>query len=379
MPFIWRMTMNNENEIAKYAKCINEVCKGFDIKTFWWDTSFLVDRKNLSCLQTVVDSIMDCWNDSTYEKSVKEKNIFVEESAKDAIKKIRTGWNLGNTLDAHKYKASFDSEKNIWTEQLNASGLETETIWHQPHTTSEMICYIKKLGFNAVRLPVTWVGHLDENNKIDSQWMARVKEIVDMIMDQNLYCILNVHHDGGEKGWVRACESSFNQFSKRLVSIYEQICKTFADYDERLLFEGVNEMLDENASWADPTENASIWINKWNQIFVDTVRKSGGNNIARNLVVMAGAGKETVPALQKFKMPKDCVDNHLIFEFHNYDPQRFCWPQNPAGTLKDETAIWDSKFEDEIKNKFSQLMSEAKKFNVPMILGEYGAWPKEIR
>ena len=46
-----------------------------------------------------------------------------------------------------------------------------------------------------------------------------------------MYCIINVHHDAGGNGWVRACESSFNQYSTRLSAIYTQLANTFADYN----------------------------------------------------------------------------------------------------------------------------------------------------
>lgn len=58
-------------------------------------------------------------------------------------------------------------------------------------------------SFNSVRVPITWVGHLDENNNIDSEWMNRVKEIVDYILEEDLYCIINIHHDGGGAGYIR--------------------------------------------------------------------------------------------------------------------------------------------------------------------------------
>ena len=137
-------------------------------------------------------------------------------------------------------------KKNLWEEKINLTGLETETCWFMPHTTPQMIHYVKELGFNAVRLPVTWVGHLDENNVVDSKWMARVKEIADYVLKEDMYCIINVHHDAGGNGWGRACESSFNQYSTRLRAIYTQLANTFADYGEKLLFSGINEILDEN-------------------------------------------------------------------------------------------------------------------------------------
>ena len=363
----------NDLEMAKYAKCFNQLCAKNNITAFWWDTNFLIRRQEKQTFQKVIDAIMAPYSD---RKIIKNSGSEFE-SAKNAVNNMKTGWNLGNTLDANKSFCIFNKEKQIWEESINLTGLETEYCWFMPTTSLEMIKYVKELGFNAVRLPVTWIGHLDTNNNIAPEWMARVKEIADYIISQDMYCIINVHHDSGGNGWVRACESSYQQYSERLEKIYKELAFTFADYDEKLLLAGVNEILDENASWADPTPQASFWCNKWNQLFVDTVRSTGGKNKERNLVVMAPAGKSSKIAMEQFNMPSDSVENHLIFEFHNYDPQSFCWPQNKEGSNKGETPYWDEGKNPEILQAvFDNLMSFAGKLNAPIICGEYAAWPK---
>lgn len=365
----------NDEEMAKYAKCFNQLCAKNNIVSFWWDTNFLVNREEKQTFPKVINAIMECYSD----KEIIKNNTTNFESAKFAVNNMKAGWNLGNTLDANKAFCEFNVEKNLWEETINLTGLETETCWFMPHTTQEMIQYVKELGFNAVRLPVTWTGHLDENDVVDSKWMARVKEIADYVLKEDMYCIINVHHDAGGRGWVRACESSYNQYSNRLRAIYTQLANTFADYDEKLLLSGINEILDENSSWADPTPQASFWCDKWNQLFVDTVRATGGKNKERNLVVMGPAGKSSKIAMEQFNMPSDIVENHLIFEFHNYDPQSFCWPQNQDGSNKGETPYWDDEKNPKILEEvFENLMTFADKLNAPIICGEYASWPKKI-
>lgn len=365
----------NDEEMAKHAKCFNQLCAKNNIVSFWWDTNFLVNREEKQTFPKVINAIMECYSD----KEIIKNNSTHFESAKFAVNNMKAGWNLGNTLDANKAFCEFNVEKNLWEETIKLSGLETETCWFMPHTTQEMIQYVKELGFNAVRLPVTWTGHLDENDVVDSKWMARVKEIADYVLKEDMYCIINVHHDAGGRGWVRACESSYNQYSNRLRAIYTQLANTFADYDEKLLLSGINEILDENSSWADPTPQASFWCDKWNQLFVDAVRATGGKNKERNLVVMGPAGKSSKIAMEQFNMPSDIVENHLIFEFHNYDPQSFCWPQNQDGSNKGETPYWDDEKNPKILEEvFENLMTFADKLNAPIICGEYASWPKKI-
>jgi len=365
----------NDEEMAKHAKCFNELCAKNNITSFWWDTNFLVNREKKETFPKVIKAIMEAYSTKGYIKE--ESPTF--ETAEVSVNNMKAGWNLGNTLDAHKSSCVYNKDKDSWEENINLTGLETETCWNMPKTTSEMIHYVKELGFNAVRLPVTWIGHLDANNNIDFEWMSRVKEISDYVISEDMYCIINVHHDSGARGWVRACESSYIKYSGRLKSIYSQLASTFADYGEKLLLAGVNEILDENASWADPTPQASFWCNKWNQLFVDTVRASGGKNKERNLIVMGPAGKSSKIAMEAFNMPADCVQNHLIFEFHNYDPQSFCWPQNKDGSNKGETPYWDEEKNPKLLEEvFENLMNFANKIKAPIICGEYAAWPKLI-
>ena len=369
------MTKYNDEEMAKYAKTFNQLCEKNKITSFWWDTNLLIKRDELETFPKVIDAIMDCYINHSPEAN----NTQQFESADAAVNNMKVGWNLGNTLDAGKHRCTFNKEKNLWEETINLTGLSTETCWFMPTTTKEMIHYVKELGFNAVRVPITWVGHLDENNNIDSEWMNRVKEVVDYILEEDMYCIINIHHDGGGEGYIRSCESSYNQFNERVKAIYTQMAQEFADYGEKLLFSGINEIIDENTSWADPTPTASYWVNKWNQLFVDAIRATGGKNQERNLVVMGPAGKSSKIAMEQFEMPADSAEKHLIFEFHNYDPQSFCWPQNPDGSNKNETPYWNDARDSQILSAvFENLMSFKGKLNAPIICGEYAAWPKKI-
>ena len=218
------MTKYNDEEMAKYAKTFNQLCEKNKITSFWWDTNLLIKRDKLETFPKVIDAIMDCYKNHCPEAN----NTQQFESAHAAVNNMKVGWNLGNTLDAGKHCCTFNKEKNLWEETINLTGLSTETCWFMPTTTKEMIHYVKELGFNSVRVPITWVGHLDENNNIDSEWMNRVKEIVDYILEEDMYCIINIHHDGGGEGYIRSCESSYNQFNERVKAIYpdgRRICR----------------------------------------------------------------------------------------------------------------------------------------------------------
>ena len=334
---------------------------------------------------------MNCYeNWPTYHK---QGDGYIEESAFTAVKNMKTGWNLGNTLDSNSYVAIWDSQKNQWYDNWASTkedekgwmvkwnkGLITwETGWGQPKTSNEIIALVKSLGFDSVRMPVTWGEHISADGTIDPEWMARVKECVDYVIANDMYCIINLHHDGGASGWIKACESSWNQYNERFGNIWTQIATEFKDYDERLIFESMNEVLNEKANWnpnATESKAANVYINKWNQLFVDSVRATGGNNQTRNLVVMtyAGSGDANVLA-NDFALPTDSVKDHLIIEVHNYSPHGFTWSD---ATWTVMTAIWNEKSHGSVLDREIGLLSQkAKEFNAPIIIGEYAAFPKK--
>lgn len=293
------------------------------------------------------------------------------ESAKDAVKNMGVGWNLGNTLDAN------DGTKT-WT-----TTAEHETCWGQPVTKPELLKMMKEAGFGAIRVPVTWYQEIDANGKVNAAWMKRVKEVVDYVIDNGMYCLLNVHHDTGADGgsfksWIKASKANYTANKEKYEYLWKQIAETFKDYDQHLLFEAYNEMLDKYGSWNyamsnrtggyDETEAKDAYdaINQYAQLFVNTVRSSGGNNDKRNLVVNTyGAccggkwGNNELPMepLKQMKLPDDKTTGHLIFQIHSY-------PGLKSNNLSS------------IKTQVTTMMSDLKTIlaakGAPVIIGEWG-------
>ena len=65
-----------------------------------------------------------------------------------------------------------------------------------------MISSIKKTGFKTIRFPVTWINFIDDYGNINSDWMKNVKEVIDIIINSNMYCILNFEDDGKFGNWL---------------------------------------------------------------------------------------------------------------------------------------------------------------------------------
>lgn len=288
-------------------------------------------------------------------------------SAFSAAADITAGWNLGNTLDATEHTS--DGKPII------GSTKAYETAWGNPVTTREMLEQIRNAGFNAVRLPVTWKYHFDSEYTIDKEWMDRVQTITDWILSLGMYCILNVHHDGGCRSWIRTSAEWYARVGDGFARIWEQIADRFAEYDDRLMFEALNEPLNEEGDWGSENADDYAAVMMYNQRFVDTIRSRGGYNKTRNLLVMPYAGAHSTARLEGFAMPKDTVDGHLILEVHNYDPTGFCWRNSDQPPMRD---WWGDEADMELLySSMRDIAAHAKRFGVPAIVGEFGVEYKD--
>lgn len=273
------------------------------------------------------------------------------ESAKDAVKNMGVGWNLGNTLDAA------DASKT-WT-----TTAQHETCWGQPVTKPELMKMMKEAGFGAIRVPVTWYQEMDKDGKVNDAWMNRVKEVVDYVIDNGMYCIINVHHDTGDgKQWLHASTTNYDTNKAKYEYLWKQIAEKFKDYGQKLLFEAYNEMLDDNNKWNEPaTDDGYKAINSYAKSFVTTVRNTGGNNKDRNLVVNDYSASSTPNAMKALDLPEE--SGHIIFQLHSYP------------NWKSESNA-KAEIDNLINNIKSNLLNRA-----PVIVGEYATfttWPADL-
>lgn len=300
------------------------------------------------------------------------------ENAASAARNMGTGWNLGNTLDSNS-----GSVTNMWIEAWTSrSTADYETAWGQPETTRELIHMFKEAGFGAIRVPVTWYPHIGTvtvsganwdmgtwtGYDVDPVWMARVKEVVGYVLDEGLYCILNVHHDTGDAStaWLRADAAVFESVKERYGALWTQIATEFESCGERLLFESFNEMLDAAGSWNSGSAQAHDVINRYNALFVATVRATGGNNLHRNLILNTYGASPSAQALKDFTLPEDVVEHHLLVEVHSYSPYRFAFDNdNPQMTF-------DSACETEVKGIIETINTYLVSNGIPCVIGEYG-------
>lgn len=321
--------------------------------------------------------IIISWMLFAMEKPVFNKNLSIVDknsceisdiTSVEIIKDMRTGWNLGNTLDA-----------------TGGDGLSSETSWSQPLTTKKMIDELTYSGMRTIRIPVSWHNHIiDDNYTIDPEWMKRVKEIVDWAYNDGMYVILNTHHDNYEKnakvpygmGYYPNKEN-YAESSRFLVNVWSQICLAFNNgYDEHLIFETMNEPRPAGTSeeWnflpgAKISSESAEVLNQLNQDVVDTIRKSGGNNKSRLIAVPGLQASPQSVLSDRFKIPTDIQTGKLIIAVHMYTPYNFA---GEAPGVKRYTNQMGS----ELAMNFKKLNEKFIKKGYGVYIGEYGATNK---
>ena len=224
----------------------------------------------------------------------------------ELIGEMKTGWNLGNTLDSTITNPTGSETPTDW-----------ETAWGQPVTTKAMIDSVKAQGFNVLRVPVTWEGKFGEapDYTIKADWLARVKEVVDYGIDNDMFVILNMHHEE----WHMPTADNEESAEKILRALWAQIADYFKGYDEKLIFEGMNEprLKGTPMEWNGGNQEAREVINQLNAAFVETVRASGGNNEKRHLMIPTYAASTMDSVLNDFVIPND---DKVIVSFTHISP-----------------------------------------------------------
>ena len=285
--------------------------------------------------------------------SIQSRAMEHDVDAQTWCKNVVMGWNLGNSLEAEG----------------------TETSWGNPATTADMIKSIKGEGFNAVRIPVRWGQHCDMSTMtIDEKWLSRVKEIVDWCLAEDMYVIINTHHDLWLEHYPTNAKKT--ELNEKLGKLWTNIATAFADYDGRLAFAGLNEVNAEGNWGLTPTQENYDVTNSFNQTFVDAVRATGGNNALRNLIVQSYRCNPTM-GLTNLVVPTDPTPNRLSVEFHYYDPYSYC--SGAAGSynywgiaFSDKGTVTPDGNEKSLANFFLTIREKWWEQGLGVVIGEYG-------
>lgn len=301
----------------------------------------------------------------------------MSKTAMDVAALMYPGWNLGNTLEG-------GSSENNWKNV----GIATETSWQSTKTTQQVIDFVKAQGFKSVRIPCAWVmGHISDEGTIDPAWMNRVKEVVDYCIADGLYVVINQHWDGG---WIEhngfTADTDIEGTKAKLTKIWTQIATTFKDYDEHLIFAGMNEPgVGGGTGSIIKVNELSNRLAEYEQTFINAVRATGGNNALRVLVVQ-GPNTNIDDTMGNDYISKitDTTDNRLMMEVHFYDPYQFCqmtedadwgkqwyyWGKDNQSGDADRTS---KNNEDFVSAQMAKMKKTYVDKGIPVIIGEFGA------
>jgi len=254
-------------------------------------------------------------------------------TSQQVVKEMKVGWNLGNTMDA--------------------TGGETN--WGNPLTTHAMIDKVKAAGFNTLRLPITWDGHIGAapDYAIDATWMNRVEEIANYAFDNNMYVIINLHH---EDGWLKPYYANEAEVKAKITKVWTQIANRFKDYGDYLIFETMNEPRPVGAAdeWSGCSYENRDMVNRYNLTAVNTIRATGGNNALRHIMVPTLAAAALSTTMNDYIVPNN--DSRVIVSLHMYSPYFFSadltsqWTTATWGSDADKAAL--SADFDAVYNKF---------------------------
>lgn len=291
----------------------------------------------------------------------------VDSSAVEFVANMKIGWNLGNTFDAN-------SDDN------RADEMSYESYWCGIVTTKEMIDAIKAAGFETIRIPVAWHNHVSDDGSytISEAWLSRVQEVVDYAIDNDMYVIINIHHDNSTS-YLYPTREYIEQSKAYVKSIWSQVAPRFADYDEHLIMEGMNEprMVGTDYEWWIDLNNQECvesvrCINELNQLFVDTVRVSGGHNEDRYLLVPGYDASLHGATNEYFELPQDIEQNQnkVLVEVHGYTPYNFAlqppgeegstdrWSKDNAASISEINSMMDTLYEQYVKNGVGVVIDE---------------------
>jgi len=325
--------------------------------------------------QVVTENKQD-GSDSKEMETQPQIQPFKDLNAEEITKAMAPGWNLGNQLEAV------------------INGIPNETNWGNPVITEDLIKAVKDAGFKTIRIPVSYFEYIGEgpNYKVDDAWLDRIEEVVGYCVNNGLYAIVNMHGDGYhtiDKAWLFVDAEDQEAIREKYKALWKQVSERLAYFDEHLIFESMNEVFDGN--YDQPKKEYYDNLNAYNQIFVDTVRQTGGNNAYRWLLLPGwNTDIEYTVGDYGFKLPKDNYlaqeladegETRIMISVHYYAPWDFCGGESGEITQWGESATDMSKVSTHsgqgyMAAQFKRLYNRFTSFGYPVVVGEYGAIDK---
>ncbi len=279
------------------------------------------------------------------------QNKFVKATGKiitapDGTELKLKGINLGNWLVPEGYMFKFKTANSprlineVISELIGPD--KTEEFWKSyrgNYITRDDIAFIKKAGFNSIRLPFHY--KLFDKNSVKETFFTGLDKVISWCGEEGLYVILDMHcAPGGQTGdniddsWGYPYLFENTASKARAVAVWKSIAVRYADDPAVLGYDLLNEPI---APYFD--------IKKLNPKLEPLYKEitAAIRTVDKNHIVFLG-GSQWDSNLRLFRKP---FDNNLVYTFHKY------WSDTTQAVIQ-------------------EYVNFREKYNVPVWMGESG-------
>ena len=268
--------------------------------------------------------------------------VGMERGVLEIAQDMKLGWTMGGA-----YK----------TDEGLANNCSALTEW--------MVDSVAAYNINVVRFPVMVFDTVAKAP--NSYWTSGLGDLAKAVAGKGKYAIVTVS-DGG---WLlrQLAKSDTTEYYNLFVNTWREIAAMFDENDDHVIFESYGDY-----SADEYGETASGNMKRLNELFVQTVRRSGKNNYKRCLVIPFDARSgETV------SMPgNDVVEGRMFTSCKFYEPEEYVYGGGKklwGAPFSSASEDWSSSYgEESVGQYFSDLQAKLNSdvHGVPALLTEFG-------
>lgn len=313
---------------------------------------------------------LDAGDESTEEDDViklyvqsQPEEIITDTASLNFVKAMGSGWNLGNSLDG------FDADLNVEDGGENA--------WGNPDVTEDLIKAVKAKGYDSIRIPFTVhrrytvnenAGENDYKYVINTAWLARYKEIVDWAVAEDLYVMIDIHHDSWV--WLEYWDGNTSSEEYRMFTdFWKQLAAYMAEEPtDKVCFETINEPTFE----ATGNISAQDKLDAINRAAYEVIRGITGNE--QRVIVFPTMLTDYTKGEPVYNLIKELDDEYIVATVHYYS--EWVYSANLGKTGFDEV-LWpndgvDYTARDAADKMMKTINDQFVKNGIGVIVGEYG-------
>ena len=279
-----------------------------------------------------------------------------DTTAKETRVIIPVDYSLGRAMNARIGKGI--NFGNSW----DSKGNKLDSSWGNPIADSDFE-FIKKAGFNSVRIPVRWQQNSDySTHTVDPERLKGVKEDIHLAIDQGLVVILDFHHydelnAAGDK--YSKDPATYEAEKAHFLALWAQVSKEMdGEFPDSMI---VLEILNE------PTISDPVLVDQLMNDAYQVIRANAKNKT----IMFESYHSAKFEALNILHLP---ADGNIIYTGHYYEPYGFSH-QGHSFNCKGDAAFNNNAYDD-----LAKYVKQAKALypdvngvdQIPMNMGEFG-------